>query len=280
MGLDYYAILDVTKTASIYEIKLAYRKMALRFHPHRHMYQQHPKPPPEGVFELPLPALPEKLTWEFLNEAYDVLSDPLRREIFDQYGEEGLKRGVAAPGGYIAPYFYHGEPLRTYFEFFASYSPFADLIDAVTKPPLLYRVDEGFGVMHKDPTIERLLLLDLEEVFHGATKLVKIMKKEFVDEMKNKVEAKEVVLSIQILPGIIEGTRLSFNEAGDQCPTRTSADIVFTVCDKPHKIFRRDNWDLHMHHEVNLKEALVGFKLLIKTIDDRKVEVLVTDIVE
>lgn len=47
-------------------------------------------------------------------EAYDVLSDPLRREIFDQFGEEGLKEGVPTPDGYMSPYVYHGDPMKTY----------------------------------------------------------------------------------------------------------------------------------------------------------------------
>lgn len=47
-------------------------------------------------------------------EAYDVLSDPLRRAVYDQYGEEGLKTGVPGPEDYIQPYVYHGNALRTY----------------------------------------------------------------------------------------------------------------------------------------------------------------------
>lgn len=47
-------------------------------------------------------------------EAYDVLSDPLRRAVYDQYGEAGLKRGVPGPQYYIQPYVFHGEPLKTY----------------------------------------------------------------------------------------------------------------------------------------------------------------------
>lgn len=55
-----------------------------------------------------------KQVFALIGEAYDVLSDPFRRAVFDQYGEEGLKRGVPAAKEYIPPYHYHGEPMVTY----------------------------------------------------------------------------------------------------------------------------------------------------------------------
>lgn len=279
MGIDYYAILDVPRTATIHDIKLAYRKLALRFHPHRSNYPQHPNPRPEGVFDVPLPALPEITTWEFLNEAYDALSDPLRREVFDKYGEEGLKQGCTAPEGYVQPYCYHFQPLRTYYEFFCTYSPFADLIDAATNPPRLYHVKEGTGVEHKDPPTEHLLDLDLEEVFHGGMKLVKFFRNQFTDETKTAMENKEVTLSVQIPPGIPEGTRLTYAEHGDQSLTRIAGDVIFVVSSKPHKVYVRDKCDLHMDREISLKEALTGFKLKIATLDDRNVDVFVSEVV-
>lgn len=220
MGLDYYAIIDVPRDASISDIKLSYRKLALRLHPNRKRYPQHPNPRPEGTFESHLPTLPKNTCWELLNEAYDVLSDDLRRQVYDCYGEEGLKRGVTAPDGEIAAYCYHKEPLRTYFEFFGSFSPYADLVDAVVNPPPLYHVKEGVGVKNKDPTIKQLLPLDLEEVFHGGVKTVKILRQQFVDEFKTKTEATEVEISVPIAAGILGGTCFSFLEAGDQGPTR------------------------------------------------------------
>ena len=280
MGLDYYAILDVPRTATVYDIKLSYRKLALRLHPERKKYPQHPNPRPESVFDLPLPALPEKINWELLNEAYDVLSNSLRREVFDQFGEEGLKRGNPAPNGYIQPYSYHGDFMRTYFEFFGSFSPYADLIDAVTKPSNLYNTEEGIGVKNKDPAIERLLHLDLEEIFNGGIKLVKIFRYEFIDEFKTKTEKKEVVLSVPITPGILEGTQILFSEAGDRSPTRLSADIKLIISDNKHEKFRRDKTDLHMDYKISLKEALIGFRMTFMTIDGRKLEMLITDVIK
>lgn len=73
-----------------------YRKLALEFNPTRLQNNSTKK-----IFAL-------------IAEAYDVLGNPLRRAVFDQYGEEGLKSGIPGPEGYIKPYHFHGDPMRTY----------------------------------------------------------------------------------------------------------------------------------------------------------------------
>jgi len=73
MGKDYYAILNVKKGASDDELKKAYRKSALKYHPDKNKS----------------PGAEEK--FKEIGEAYDVLSDPKKRQIYDQLGEEGLK---------------------------------------------------------------------------------------------------------------------------------------------------------------------------------------------
>jgi len=77
MGLDYYEILGVEQDSNEAEIRKAYRKLALQWHPDKN---QNNKEEAERRFKL-------------ISEAYDVLSDPNKREVFDQYGEEGLKNG-------------------------------------------------------------------------------------------------------------------------------------------------------------------------------------------
>jgi len=49
-----------------------------------------------------------------VGEAYDVLSNPLRRAIYDQFGERALKEGIYGPDGFIPPYAYHGDPEVTF----------------------------------------------------------------------------------------------------------------------------------------------------------------------
>jgi DnaJ family protein B protein 13 len=280
MGLDYYAILDVKRDASIWEIKMAYRKLALRLHPLRKQYQQHPQPMPEGTFNLPLPKLNEKAYWEFLNEAFDVLSNELWRQIFDLYGEEGLKRGTPAPNGFVPPYNYHGDCMRTYFEFFGSYSPYCDLIDAATNPPPLYKVKEGVGVIHQDPEIVKYLHLTLEEIYKGGMKMYKYTRKELIDEWKMSTVDCEVSVVVPIPAGCTEGIRIVFPQHGDQSVTRKPADIVFITVEDPHPIFRRIGLHLHMKHSISLKQALTGFKMSVTTLDERKLEFNVTDVVE
>lgn len=75
MGKDYYKILGIPKTATDDEIKKAYRKLALRYHPDKNK------------------AANAEEKFKEVAEAYEVLSDKNKREVFDKYGEEGLKSG-------------------------------------------------------------------------------------------------------------------------------------------------------------------------------------------
>ncbi|KAJ7550328.1 hypothetical protein O6H91_07G095300 [Diphasiastrum complanatum] len=83
MGLDYYTILKVGRTASEDELKKAYRKLAMKWHPDKNPNN---KKEAEAKFKQ-------------ISEAYEVLSDAQKREIYDQYGEEGLKGQVPPQSG-------------------------------------------------------------------------------------------------------------------------------------------------------------------------------------
>ena len=73
MGKDYYKILGISRNATEEDVKKAYRKMALRFHPDKNKSA--------GAEEK----------FKEIAEAYEVLSDKRKRDVYDKYGEEGLK---------------------------------------------------------------------------------------------------------------------------------------------------------------------------------------------
>lgn len=115
MGKDYYKILGITKGASEDDVRKAYRKMALRYHPDKNKSA--------GAEEK----------FKEVAEAYEVLSDKKKRDIYDNYGEEGLKGGGGASGGGFDThnnnnntftYTFHGDPNATFAEFFGTSNPF------------------------------------------------------------------------------------------------------------------------------------------------------------
>jgi molecular chaperone DnaJ len=80
---DYYQLLGVSKGASSDEIKKAYRKLALKYHPDRNQDSKE-----------------NDDRFKQVTEAYEVLRDSEKRSIYDQYGEQGLKRGAGGAGGF------------------------------------------------------------------------------------------------------------------------------------------------------------------------------------
>ena len=114
MGKDYYSILNVSKTATSDEIKKAYRKLALKYHPDKNKGSK---------------AAEEK--FKEVAEAYEALIDPQKRDIYDRYGEEGLKNNVGGAGaaGFQMPegfsFSFNIDPNETFRNVFGDEDPFA-----------------------------------------------------------------------------------------------------------------------------------------------------------
>ena len=141
---DYYEILGVTRDASVEEIKKAYRKMAMKYHPDRN--------PGDKEAE-------EK--FKEAAEAYEVLTNPEKKRRYDQFGHEGLRGG---PGGFGGFDFDLSDALRTFMEGFGGFGGFGDI----------------FGTSRKASTHERgndlqiKLTLTLKEIATGVEKKIKI----------------------------------------------------------------------------------------------------------
>ncbi|XP_030612728.1 dnaJ homolog subfamily B member 6b isoform X2 [Archocentrus centrarchus] len=115
--VEYYQILGVQRNASQEDIKKAYRKLALKWHPDKN---------PDNKEEA------EKRFKE-LSEAYEVLSDESKRNVYDRYGKEGLSGGGGGGGGGHYDHFGGGftfrNPEDVFREFFGSRDPFADFFN-------------------------------------------------------------------------------------------------------------------------------------------------------
>lgn len=293
---DYYEILGVSKTASTQEIRSAYKKLALKYHPDR---------APEDKKQ----EYEEK--FKDIAHAYEVLTDEQKRKIYDQYGEEGLKGG--AGGGFhdAADIFSHifgaDEGFGGFFgggrrqtgpkkgktiahEIQVSLE---DLYNGATRKIRVTRTRicthcKGSGATKEDAVItckscqgkgKKVITKSMGpgfvqqyvtpcEVCEGTGK--SIDKKFICKECQgNKVTNDVKVLEVHIDPGMKEQQQIVFEGEADERPDVLPGDIVFIVQQKPHPYFTRQGNNLHMKKKINLLEALTGVEFSVKHLDGR-----------
>jgi len=119
-------------------------------------------------------------------------------------------------------------------------------------------------------TVERPLPLSLEDLYNGVTKKMKIKRKMFDDTGKRTTT--DTVLEVPIKPGLKKGSKIRFKGVGDQ-EEGGQQDLVFIVEEKPHPLYTRDGDDLVHTVELELKEALTGWKRTVTTIDGKNLVV-------
>lgn len=289
MGKDYYRTLGLPRGASEEEVKRAYRRQALRFHPDKNK-----EPGAEERFKE-------------VAEAYDVLSDPKKREIFDKYGEEGLKGGAptSGAGGANGPtftYTFRGDPHAMFAEFFDGRNPF-DTFFVQRNGDDDMEADDAFTTFHmggfgnisfprggrgggqdggcrkQDPPVLYDLKVSLEEIYAGCTKKMKISHKRLNPDGKT-VRTEDKILTIEVKRGWKEGTKITFPKEGDQTPNNIPADIVFVVKDKPHGVFRREGSDIIYPAKISLREALCGCTVNTPTLDGRTIPMIFKDVLK
>eukprot|EP01125_Pyxidicula_operculata_P018632 TRINITY_DN6630_c0_g1_i2.p1 TRINITY_DN6630_c0_g1~~TRINITY_DN6630_c0_g1_i2.p1 ORF type:complete len:465 (-),score=132.89 TRINITY_DN6630_c0_g1_i2:87-1481(-) len=308
---DYYDLLGVSKSASQDEIKKAYRKLAMKYHPDRNKNNKEAE---------------EK--FKQISQAYSVLSDDKQRKMYDQFGEDGIKGmgGGGDPFGGMSP----EEFFRQAFGGFGGGGggPF-DGFDF-----------GGFGFggekqrkPTRTPDIEHVLEVTLEELYTGVLRKVEFNKKVICNTCKGKGTTKSMDtkcgkcrgqgvevhlhqlgpgmvqqvqrqctqcggegtyippkdrcspcsgkgtvkqalnLEVKIDPGSQPGEVIVFPKEAHQAPDQTPGDVRFVIIEKEHPKFFRKGVDLYTTHDLSLTEALGGFSFSIELPNKKKVRI-------
>ncbi|KAF0899930.1 hypothetical protein E2562_025491 [Oryza meyeriana var. granulata] len=263
-SVDYYEILDVDRSATDDDLRRAYRRLAMRWHPDKNHTG---KKDAEAKFKD-------------ITEAYNVLSDAGKRAVYDQYGEEGLRAGGAPPqpGGGADDIFaeFFGSTPFTYCNTGAGTTARAKqqaAWDAGGGYFSGFSRDQGGGaptttVAPPPPPVESKLACTLEELYVGVTKKMKISRN--VVDASGRMKTESEILSIEVKPGWKKGTKITFPGKGNQQWSQLPADLVFVVDEKPHDVYRRDGNDLVAVARVTLAEALGGTVVVLATLDGRE----------
>ncbi|XXG47467.1 hypothetical protein AAC387_Pa02g2111 [Persea americana] len=291
MGVDYYSILKVNRNVTDEDLKKSYRRLAMKWHPDKN---RNSKKEAEAKFKQ-------------LSEAYEALSDPQKKAVYDQYGEEGLK-GMSPPvsGGRFSngnpggPCNFHFNPRNAediFAEFFGNspfgfgsmgraksvrFQPESGPFGGFGGPENVFRsYTEGMGPSgggaRKPPPVESMLLCTLEDLYRGSTRKMKISRN--IIDANGKLVPEKEILTINVKPGWKKGTKITFPDKGNEQLNQLPADLVFVIDEKPHEGYKRDGNDLIVNHKVSLVEALAGTAVNLTTLDGRSLTIQVTDIV-
>lgn len=176
---DYYDILGVSKSASAAEIKSAYRKLALKWHPDRNKEAN----------------ASEK--FKEISEAYEVLGNPEKKSKFDQFGHAAFNNGGGNPGGRAG-----GNPFGGYYQQTGGNVNFEDLFGGAggfSDPFDIFSsfFGGGFGGQRQAQKPHYSLKIDFDDAVHGAEKTIVHQGKEY---------------TIKIPAGANEGTQIRYND--------------------------------------------------------------------
>ncbi|KAG5179412.1 heat shock protein 40 [Tribonema minus] len=276
---EFYTTLGVAKDADDNTIKKAYRKLALKNHPDKG-------------------GDPDK--FKDINMAYDVLSDPQKRKMYDQYGKDGVNEEGGpghSPDDIFSMFFGGGgrqpsgprrsddlvHPLKVSLE---------DLYNGKTCRLAINRDKvcaacegrggkagaekacascNGHGVQIQYRQIGPGMVQKLQATCpdcNGEGKTINARDK--CRECQGKKVVKErKVLEVNITPGMKSGQKLTFHEEADEAPGVLPGNVVFVVQEKPHETFQRKGADLIMEKKLTLSESLCGFDFVVQHMDGR-----------
>ncbi|MEO8677797.1 MAG: J domain-containing protein [Vicinamibacterales bacterium] len=261
---DYYTTLGVAKGASEKEIKQAFRKLARKYHPDVN-------PGDKGA----------EAKFKELNEANEVLSDPVKRKKYDELGANWRQYEQAPPGGPGGPGgpYASGSPFgggagpggfRTMTEeemadMFGGGggagedSPFSDFFRTFFggEGPTEGRRGRGRPRAQKGRDVEHLFELDLEDALRGS-----------VQRLALRHDGHARTVEVRIPPGVVEGSRVRVaGEGGHGTGSAPSGDLFLRVQIKAHPVFELKGRDVYTKTRVPLTTAVLGGEVDVPTPD-------------
>ena len=226
---DYYEILGVGRGATPEEIKKAYRKLAVQYHPDKN--------PGDKVAE-------EK--FKEASNAYSVLSDPEKRRVYDTRGHAGVD-GMGFEGYRTMDDIFANLNLDDIFgRGFGGFGGFGDAFG------------DAFGQRRTTaPTRGRDVRMNISIPFSDA-----------VLGSKKEVNVQGKRLTLTIPPGIEDGKTLRIRGQGESLGIGMSGDLLVTVAVQPHSTLTRDGLDLLTDAKISMTTAALGGSVRVKTLTD------------
>lgn len=235
---DYYKILGIDKKASQDDIKKAFRKLAVKYHPDKNPGNKEA----EDQFKL-------------INEANEVLGDPEKRKKYDTLGENWNKYqqpGAGNPFGGSQQYQYQGD----FGDFFGADggSGFSDFFEAFFGGRKQGR-GAGRRTEFKGQDLETEMEISLEEAYHGTSRLIQL------ENEKIKISTK---------PGVSDGQVLRIRGKGRAgSSAEHNGDLYARIKVRTLPGFERKGDDIYQQHSINLYTAVLGGETIIDTLSGK-----------
>ena len=265
--LDYYKILSLSHNCSQEDIAESFRTLSLKYHP---------------KVCSPENSAQSEFHFQKLCEAYEVLSDPIKKEIYDIYGIEGLKNGIIDKKGKVkAGYIYSGNGHEIFEKFMGTSNPFT-LKDESVKGFFDEVKNENIANKKPEETLQNIdidLECSLEELYNGCVKHIKYKRRVIGFDFRS-TEEKEANLDVEIFRGYDKNTVILLKEIGNQSPGMKTSDLIVHIKEKKHKCFQRVNKnDLIYVHKIDLAQALNSEPVRFTTLDGRKLAISIDEII-